>query len=1252
MPRTSVRYSLARPWGIALLLFAGLASAALAEGNPARVPILLDRDPGAAPAVRVLEENGEGLLLEFELPALEVETLDVEGERYQVLAIQGGAQFGAVGSPMLPTFSRWIQIPDRAGVQASVRAVETRVLSGYRPVPMQPDDASDGAGDLVIDAAAYARAGYGSAAPAVIGAPALMRDLRVVPITFQPVRYDPSRATLEVAGRIQVRVTFDGVDLRSTPSRHLPDVPSSFDRLYRGLVANYEGPRAGQSATLGSYLLLCHNDPGQLAAVQPLVEWRTRQGYEVHLATTADFGTTKESVKAWLQNAYDTWPNPPAFITLVGDANGAIAFPCWNESYSGFHGETDHNYVQLAGDDILADAHIGRLSVDSIDRLTLVVNKIVGYESAPFMADTTWFSRVCLVGDPNASGYTCVQIMQWLKERLRQIGYAEVDTVFSGNFVDRMFTDLNRGDTAFAYRGIQGMSGFTTGHIGALTNGWKLPFAVNLTCDTGSFAGGTSRSEAWLRAGIPPSTPTGGIASIGTATLGTDTRHNNCMMAGIWRGVFWEDLFQFGPSLTRGQYELYVNYAEHDYNEMCTFTCWNNLMGDAAGEMWTGVPRAMTVTAPDTIPRGTNAVTVEVAAGGAPLAGACVCLWKGLETHVVGYTDADGRVELLVSAPTAGAMKLTVTKHNCLPWLAAIEVATADRFVAYAAHSIDDDTSGASQGNGDGVLNPTERIELPVQVRNFGVLAAPGVVGTLTSGDPRVAILDGTVTFGDLAGGTAAWGNAPFVLEVSGETPDGHAIDLGLDLTSDTGTWRSLITLPVTAADFAYVACTAYGFGVTFDPGESGEISVRLRNQGGAAGSGVSGTLLSEDPWVRVTDGTGSFGLIPLGGMAENTFDRFGLSIRGDCIPGHLAELNLALQFSGGATDTVPFVMTVGTVATTDPTGPDRHGYYAFDNTDTTYPQAPAYAWIEIDPNHGGGGTSVGLTDYQEGQDDSRTIDLPFAFQYYGETFTRATICSNGWIAMGATYLTNYRNWNIPGAEAPANMIAPLWDDLVQWSTSLVYHLYDAAGHRYIVQWSRLYNMNGWQIENFELILYDPAYYPTSTGDGSIVFQYQEFHNCDWQQHYCTVGIENASRDDGVLYSYFGAYDAGAATIASGRAIAFTPLELTDPAAAPDGAQLPRRLALRPVTPDPWRASGGRAVARFDLPRAGAVRLSVLDVGGRRVRTLLDEQVAAGSHTLSWDGEDAGGAQLGSGVYFLVLQAGEERISRRLMLVR
>jgi len=1004
-------------------------------------------------------------------------------------------------------------------------------------------------------------------------------------------------------------------------------------------------------------VLICPNNSTVVSHLQRLVEWRTRKGYEVHLATTAETGTTRDAIKSWLQNAYNTWPNPPEYITLVGDVGGSVGIPCWYENYSGYGGETDHNYTQLAGSDILADAHIGRISVDTTDRLALYVEKIVSYESTPYMADVSWYVRACLVGDASHSGYTCIQIMQWMKERLRQIGYAPVDTIFAwnDNLSSQMTSLLNRGDTIFSYRGYWNMSGFGTGSISALTNGRKMPYAVNLTCDTGSFASGTSRSEAWIRAGLTsPLTPTGGIASVGTATLGTDTRHNNCMTAGIWRGALWEKLYQFGASFTRGKYELYVNYSQQDYNEMCTFTCWNNLMGDSAGELWTAGPADLAVTAPTSIPLGTNALTVSVTEHGQPLRDAYVHLWKGTETLIGGYTDANGTLELPVAALTTGTMKLTVTKHDCMPVLRDISVTQPARFVAFQARTIDDDTSGTSGGNDDGQANPTETLELPVQLRNFGTQTASAVSGTITSTDPYVVILDDGETYGDIAGGASAWSADDYDVRVAGGAPNGHTIYLDLDVTSGSDVWRSLIAVPVVAAAFAYDNRTLYGVGTQLDPGDVGELSVRVVNRGGASAIATTGRLISQSPWLTVTDPNGAYGTIAVGGAAENTSDRFGISVSSECFQGHVASLAVALTFSGGAMDTVHLAVPIGTRTSDDPTGPDAYGYYAFDNTDTGYEQAPTYDWLEIDPQQGGSGTSLGLTDYGDAQDDVATVTLPFTFRYYGQNFTRVSICSNGWIAMGSTYLTQYRNWNIPGAEAPANMIAPMWDDLYQYQSggNRVCHKNDTANHRYIVEWSRLRNNNGGSTETFEAILYDPAYYPTPTGDGVIVFQYNQFSNCDYQQHYCTVGIQNANRDVGVMYSYYNYYNAGAATLATGRAIKFTTIEMTDPAALPAPPAVPLRLALSPCRPNPMGVRADGTTLRLDLPRRMPVQLGVYDVDGRRVRTLVDDRLEAGSHDLTWDGADARGVRLGSGVYFVVLRAGEERMSRRVLLVR
>ena len=66
------------------------------------IQLLNDRAPGAPPAVRVLDESRDGVLVEFELPAIQDQAMPVDGKTYHVLAIEGGDVEGALGAPMLP----------------------------------------------------------------------------------------------------------------------------------------------------------------------------------------------------------------------------------------------------------------------------------------------------------------------------------------------------------------------------------------------------------------------------------------------------------------------------------------------------------------------------------------------------------------------------------------------------------------------------------------------------------------------------------------------------------------------------------------------------------------------------------------------------------------------------------------------------------------------------------------------------------------------------------------------------------------------------------------------------------------------------------------------------------------------------------------------------------------------------------------------------------------------------------------------
>jgi hypothetical protein len=100
---------------------------------------------------------------------------------------------------------------------------------------------------------------------------------------------------------------------------------------------------------------------------------------------------------------------------------------------------------------------------------------------------------------------------------------------------------------------------------------------------------------------------------------------------------------------------------------------------------------------------------------------------------------------------------------------------------------------------------------------------------------------------------------------------------------------------------------------------------------------------------------------------------------------------------------------------------------------------------------------------------------------------------------------------------------------------------------------------------------------------------------------------------------------------------------------SPVVASGPLTLALHPSFPNPF---SNETTIRFDLPLAGRARIEVIDVTGRRVRTLQDGPRGAGSHTLRWDGLDDAGVSTSAGVYYYRLETSAGWITRSLVRLR
>jgi len=126
------------------------------------------------------------------------------------------------------------------------------------------------------------------------------------------------------------------------------------------------------------------------------------------------------------------------------------------------------------------------------------------------------------------------------------------------------------------------------------------------------------------------------------------------------------------------------------------------------------------------------------------------------------------------------------------------------------------------------------------------------------------------------------------------------------------------------------------------------------------------------------------------------------------------------------------------------------------------------------------------------------------------------------------------------------------------------------------------------------------------------------------------VGTMLPGQPAGQEYSYLYAFDAGAAPILEADTATPAPFEFA-------------------ARPNPFRDV---ADLELRLPRATHVRLEVIDLSGRRVASLFEGSLGAGTHTHGWDGLDRGGNPVGLGLYFVRADAGAATVTRKLVRAR
>ena len=152
--------------------------------------------------------------------------------------------------------------------------------------------------------------------------------------------------------------------------------------------------------------------------------------------------------------------------------------------------------------------------------------------------------------------------------------------------------------------------------------------------------------------------------------------------------------------------------------------------------------------------------------------------------------------------------------------------------------------------------------------------------------------------------------------------------------------------------------------------------------------------------------------------------------------------------------------------------GPDAFGY--------TWDRTVPFEWVDTM-----GGVQVpGGDDWCRGP-----YNIGFAFDYYGTSYTRFHIETNGFVVFGDVCSIGDYDWInqcIPSPSVPNTMVAPFWDDLKPISSAIVrYKTLGAAPNRYlVVEWNTVGHYSDFDHPmTFEAIFYE--------GSNDIKFQYQ-----------------------------------------------------------------------------------------------------------------------------------------------------------------
>jgi hypothetical protein len=706
------------------------------------------------------------------------------------------------------------------------------------------------------------------------------------------------------------------------------------------------------------------------AAYQILADWKTSKGVPTVVRTTEWIAANyrngsdgAETIRNFVKDAYSLWGIK--YLLVGGDSQQVpvrLAYSAFYPSGEGRANPVDMYFGCLDGDwnadhdavfgefgsdnaDLWSEVYVGRLPTRSNGEVNIMVNKIKNYERPQhtgfpkkvlllaevlFPADwvspqpisldgatlaeyvrTSYFTSVGLQVARNYQNYTA---FPGSNPETRQ---AAIDSMNTG------YDHVIHFGHGFRFNMSVGDASVVNADADALTNGVKLMNLNLLNCTSSAFTY-ECLAEHFLR------NPNGGAVSVvgsndsAFPTVATD------YMSEYYRLIMTQNVVHIGEAFARSR-EPRTGFADAaDGGDRWTHYTYC-LLADPEMPLWNGPVATLAVSFAASVNKGTNNIAFTVTSGGNPVDSAVVCLTKGNDDYRVGKTNASGQVTIPFRAESNGTIDVVVTARNKKRYEGTITVGGTGAFIAINNITIDDDNSGGTLGNGNGVIESGETVDLGFVMKNNGSSTSGTITTVLRSTDAGVVVSDSTAGGGTIAAGATGTQTGGCRVVFNSTLTDQHAVPFTLIIKNNGAeTWKDTFKKLAHRPGLGLVklrvddTVTGNGDGVV-QAGEQFKLFYKAKNFG--TGTYPGGTMTAFDLDGAFTIGGGGTSAYPVINTLASAENTTGITLTESSVAvEHRLRLRIVDTYGRAYEDTVELRAPVPpTNLVIDPSqGPDR----------------------------------------------------------------------------------------------------------------------------------------------------------------------------------------------------------------------------------------------------------------------------------------------------------------------------------------